>query len=219
MVTATLWVEGKLVHGFAALSSVLTAISVSMVLNPDSKYYADLKMIQADVYEDTYYDEDALFLERNSRDFAPRIEKIDRNTEIVCDWFWDQLQSGQSPSLQDVCYTKFATPDSYLRCIRSPSEGSPQRPGWGGLFSIVLKTEAAGRAFYDALACEKGPSLGTNFTLACPYTLLAHWSELEWASDCGVPSNLVRISVGLEDPETLLQWCKDALAASDAAMT
>ena len=27
-------------------------------------------------------------------------------------------------------------------------------------------------AFYDALDVYKGPSLGTNYTLACPYTLL-----------------------------------------------
>jgi cystathionine gamma-synthase len=31
------------------------------------------------------------------------------------------------------------------------------------------------QAFFDALDTHKGPSLGTNFTLACPYTLLAHY--------------------------------------------
>ena len=28
----------------------------------------------------------------------------------------------------------------------------------------------------------KGPSLGTNFTLACPYTILGHYLELDWAA-------------------------------------
>ena len=39
--------------------------------------------------------------------------------------------------------------------------------------------------------------MGTNFTLACPYTLLAHYTELKWAASYGVESELVRISVGL----------------------
>lgn len=53
--------------------------------------------------------------------------------------------------------------------------------------------------FYDALNLSKGPSLGTNFTLVCPYTLLAHYYELPWAKDFGVEKDLIRISVGLED--------------------
>ena len=58
-------------------------------------------------------------------------------------------------------------------------------------------------SIYDRLAFCKGPSLGTVFTLACPFTLLAHYTELEWAESCGVSRYLIRISVGLEDPEDL----------------
>jgi hypothetical protein len=59
------------------------------------------------------------------------------------------------------------------------------------------------RTFYDSLDVAKGPSLGTNFTLVCPYTLLAHYHELDFAISCNVPPNLLRISVGLEPLETL----------------
>jgi cystathionine gamma-synthase len=55
--------------------------------------------------------------------------------------------------------------------------------------------------FFDALNIAKGPSLGANFTLVCPYTLLAHYTELEWAESFGVDRRLVRVSVGLEDYE------------------
>src|SRR5258708_10229814 len=58
---------------------------------------------------------------------------------------------------------------------------------------------------YDRLPFCKGPSLGTIFTLACPFTLLAHYAELDWAEACGVSRYLIRISVGLEDPEELWQ--------------
>ena len=50
-----------------------------------------------------------------------------------------------------------------------------------------------------SLKVSKGPSLGTNFTLVCPYTLLAHYGELSWAASFGVNVGIVRISVGLED--------------------
>lgn len=78
---------------------------------------------------------------------------------------------------------------------------------------MVLESEEAAVAFFDALRVSKGPSLGTNFTLACPYTLLAHYDELEWAAGCGVASHLVRVSVGLEDADDLCQRFDEALRA------
>jgi cystathionine gamma-synthase len=36
-------------------------------------------------YEDNYWAEDVLFMERNSRDFVQRIEKINKNAEAICD--------------------------------------------------------------------------------------------------------------------------------------
>jgi cystathionine gamma-synthase len=61
------------------------------------------------------------------------------------------------------------------------------------------------------MAVCKGPSLGTSFTLAWPFTLLAHYTELEWAESCGVSRNLIRISVGLEDPELTWQRLEQAI--------
>ena len=55
------------------------------------------------------------------------------------------------------------------------------------------------------LAVCKGPSLGAEFTLACPFTLLAHYGELDWAESCGVSRYLIRLSVGLENPRELWQ--------------
>lgn len=65
---------------------------------------------------------------------------------------------------------------------------------------------------FDKLETAKGPSLGTNFTLCSPYTLLAHYGELEWAASFGVESDLVRISVGLEETEELVQIFERGLA-------
>lgn len=62
--------------------------------------------------------------------------------------------------------------------------------------------------FFDHLNVRKGPSLGTCYTLACPYTVLAHYDELAWAAACGVSASLIRVSVGLEDAEVRpVLWC------------
>ena len=63
----------------------------------------------------------------------------------------------------------------------------------------------------NSLRVSKGPSLGTNYSLACPYTLLAHYGELGWAEDCGVPRDLVRISTGLEEVDDLVGRFEEAL--------
>jgi cystathionine gamma-synthase len=41
--------------------------------------------------------------------------------------------------------------------------------------------------------------------------LLAHFNELEWAESCGVSRYLIRLSVGLEDPEELWRRLDSAL--------
>lgn len=47
--------------------------------------------------------------------------------------------------------------------------------GYSGLFSLVLKDAAQTSApfFFDRLAINKGPNLGTTFSLCCPFTLLS----------------------------------------------
>ena len=36
-------------------------------------------------YEDNYWPEDAIFMERNSRDFVSRIDRINENAEAICE--------------------------------------------------------------------------------------------------------------------------------------
>lgn len=109
-------------------------------------------------------------------------------------------------------YPKFITSHNYSACARTAPEA-----GFGGLFSVTFTSIAASKAFFDTLECCKGPSLGTNFTLACPYTVLAHYLELEWAAEFEVEEGLVRVSVGLEDEKTLLEWFSRALTAAEEA--
>ncbi|KAI9593058.1 pyridoxal phosphate-dependent transferase [Syncephalis fuscata] len=151
-------------------------------------------------YEDMFWWEDAIFLERNSRTFAKRVTQINNTAESLCDYLH------MHPKVAAVYYPKYVTKNIYDMHKRPDG-------GYGGLFSLLLHTPEAARAFFDALPCAKGPSLGTNFTLACPYTLLAHYNELEWAAEYGVSAYLIRVSVGLEEPAQLRKWFDTAFAA------
>lgn len=192
----------------------------SLVLNPARRHYASLKERLATRYEDVYFDEDAIFMERNSRNFSQRAAKIDANAERVCDLLHAAAaaaQSSPSSPITEVFYPKWQTAAHYAaRCRRLPPGGGGSG-GFGGLFSLAFASQRAAEAFFDALACEKGPSLGSNFTLACPYTILAHYGELDWAARYGVPGSLVRVSVGLEDPGWLHDVFASAVRAAEEA--
>jgi cystathionine gamma-synthase len=80
-------------------------------------------------------------------------------------------------------------------------------------FSLVLRApERITPRFFDAQRFCKGPNLGTYFSLCCPFTLLAHFDELEWAENCGVSRYLLRFSVGLESPSELIERLARGLA-------
>lgn len=44
-----------------------------------------LKEVMEQDYEDNYWPEDAIYMERNSRDFISRIDRINTNAEAICD--------------------------------------------------------------------------------------------------------------------------------------
>lgn len=108
------------------------------------------------------------------------------------------------PAVAQVWHPSLVTRENYDK-IRS-AQG-----GYGALLSFVLKNPKKAAKVFDALQVSKGPSFGTPFTLACPYTLLAHFSELEWAEACGVPAQLIRVSCGAEDSDGLLAVFAKAL--------
>ena len=78
-----------------------------------------------------------------------------------------------------------------------------------GLLSVVFDKDLA--FYYDKLQVAKGPSLGTEFTLAMPYVYLAHYeylkseSGLNKLSELGINPNLLRISVGTEPIENIIK--------------
>lgn len=132
-------------------------------------------------------------------------QRIQKVKETWCQYYW-LFRISVLSLVSSVYYPKFVCREHY-DAVKRP-EG-----GYGGLFSMELHSEKAAQQFYDNLHCAKGPSLGTNFTLASPYTILAHYTELDWAEQFGVSRYLVRVSVGLEERQNLLDIFKKALDA------
>jgi cystathionine gamma-synthase len=125
----------------------------SAILNPAGRYYDTLKKFMAQDYEDNFFEEDAMFLERNSRDFVSRIARINTNAEAICEVLL------QHPRIKQVNYPKHSPSRKYYDACRLPNGG------YGGLLSATFYSMDDAIVFYDHLNTAKGPSLGTNFTL------------------------------------------------------
>ncbi len=189
-------VTTSLTKAFSGAGDVMAG---SVILNSNSPHHTAFSSFLAAHADHELWRGDAVALEKNSRDFVQRVAVMSRNSIALA----DHLRA----------HPKVA------RVWHSTTEGGPgyrhiQRPegGHGCLFSFVLKDAAkTSPPFYDALRITKGPSLGTNFSLVCPYTLLAHYDELDWAESCGAHRHLIRVSTGLEPLADLISRFDEAL--------
>lgn len=174
----------------------------SAILNSASKHADRLRTALQDDFEDMLIDADAEVLEKNSRDVRERVSVINSNAEILA-------KRLSQHSLVDRVYHPSLNAD-----VAAMPASSTLSVGYGGLLSVVLKNPAATTpAVFDRLEVCKGPNLGTNFTLCCPYTILAHYTELDFVEECGVSRWLLRISIGIEPVEELWQRFERAFAA------
>ncbi|HEX6983956.1 MAG TPA: aminotransferase class I/II-fold pyridoxal phosphate-dependent enzyme [Planctomycetaceae bacterium] len=172
----------------------------SVVVNPRGPFAGDLAagLRRAGAF---LWGDDAVVLERNSRDYLGRAADINRNAEALAEFLVGH------PAVAAVHYPKSRARGLYDAFRRRGG-------GYGGLLSFELHDapRAASRTF-DALRVCKGPNLGTGYTLVCPYTLLAHYGELEFAESCGVSRHLIRVSVGTEPTDELIRRFDAALAS------
>ncbi|AET39943.1 cystathionine gamma-synthase Ecym_5169 [Eremothecium cymbalariae DBVPG len=166
----------------------------SLVLNPSSRLYKlARRFFASDDYEDLLWCEDSIYLERNSRDCVSRSMKINENAE--------RLLKGTLLPLEGTLFKKIYYPSLTSSETKANYDAVKCQPngGYGGLFSLTFFDDECAKAFFNSLDLCKGPSLGTNFTLACPYTILAHYGEMDVVAKYGLEKNLVRVSIGLED--------------------
>jgi cystathionine gamma-synthase len=171
----------------------------ALICNPRSPLHAELKSLLRAEHEELLWPDDAVVLESQAQGFPERMKRHNAYGLFIA----ERLR--QHSAVERVWYPKWEFSEAYEH-VRRPDGG------WGALITFLPKNaESESPRIYDRLELCKGPSLGAIFSLVCPFTLLAHYSELEWAEACGVSRYLLRISVGLEDPEVTWQRIRRAL--------
>ena len=169
------------------------------IVNPESPWYERLRDAIDREYEDVLWGGDALLLAQYSDQFPARVQQINRTAEQLVEF------CRSHPAVAEVYYPKYTTPGNFAAVQRAGG-------GYGGLFSLLLRDpERNTQPFFDSLRFCKGPNLGTYFSLCCPFTMLAHFDELDWAESCGVSRHLLRFSTGLEPAPDLIDRLKTAL--------
>ncbi|RXW14166.1 hypothetical protein EST38_g11690 [Candolleomyces aberdarensis] len=168
-------------------------------------------------------------MERNPRDFEKPIQLINSNAEAACDFLRSRSIAGgysgntttntnAATQIKEVRYPKYITQEHYNHCRINPSPPRTVKRSIQWPLFLDLHYKAASQVFFDTLPCYKGPSLATNFTLVYPFTILAHFTELESAvGPYGVEEGLVRVGVGMEERGELLKGLGSALEAAEAA--
>lgn len=181
-----------------AFSGVGDVLAGSVIVNSDSPYHDDFVAFLKQNGDNDIWRGDAVALERNSRDYVERVKGMSRGSVALYEFL------AEHPAVGKVYHSIADQSGMYDHLLKEDG-------GHGCLLSFVLKDTSKAPAVYDAMEFCKGPSLGTNFSLACPYTLLAHYDELAWAESCGVDRTLIRFSCGLEPPEIIVERMKRAL--------
>ena len=186
----------SLTKSFAGSGDIMAG---SLLISPYSRWEKELSKLIPKVLLTILSDSDSIALEKASKDYKYRIPKL--NT--ACVTLKRHLESHKA--IKRVLHPELCK--NFQSLLKE--EG-----GYGCLLSFELKggMEQA-KKVYNSLKVCKGPSFGTSFTLVSPYVLLAHYQELKWAEKCGVPPHLLRVSVGLEEPEDLWSRFQKALDA------
>jgi cystathionine beta-lyase/cystathionine gamma-synthase len=138
---------------------------------------------------------------RGLKTFAVRVERQCRSALQIAQWLEQQKQ------VTKVCYPGLAShPDHAL--------AREQLAAFGGMVTFSVGTKEKAFAFWDRLKLiARAASLGGTETLTSLPILFSHTGYTpEELRKAGVDEGMVRMSVGLEDPEDLMADLRQALA-------
>ncbi len=167
----------------------------AIILNENSK----ISVMSAEFFKhaDMPYIKDIQRLALEIQNYESRMKIISSNTKKLVEYF------KTAPFIDEIFYClnpKYAT--NYQKLMIDENS-------YTGIISVTFKKDF--KEVYDSLNFAKGPSLGTEFTLLMPYTYLAHYDLItskegnEFLNQIGLPINLLRISVGIEDINEIIE--------------
>ncbi|KAL0058596.1 Cystathionine gamma-synthase [Marasmius tenuissimus] len=194
----------------------------SLAINPNSRHYTSIQSHLDSTFVDDLYSGDAVVLEFNSRDFYSRVRTVNANAVAVANFLRSRSRSFRSESsevnrlaITNVLFPEWVSRENYDICRRPCADSN----NFGYLVSITFVSVEASKAFYDALECVKAPTIGTNFTLAVPYAVLAHYNELSEVKNYGIDETLIRLSVGTEELDVIMGYIQRALEVAEKTVT
>lgn len=149
---------------------------------------------------DSVYIKDIQRMAIEIKNYKQRVKTISSNTKALVEYF------KTCPYIDKIFY-----------CLDESNKKNYEKVmlddnSYTGLISVTFKKEFA--SIFDKLNFSKGPSLGTEFTLLMPYTYLAHYDLIltkegnEFLEEIGLPIDLLRISVGAENIEDIINEFK-----------
>lgn len=209
-------VVSSLTKSFSGYADVMAG---SLVLNPRSPAYRKLRPLLRNSFHNELFVEDALVLERNSRDYLSRSAILNRNAEAVVN-FLQRKAEDNSSAVSKVLYPTVSptTRDNHTPFMRA---ATPElTPGYGCLFSVEFEQREDMIAFYEALQGHMGPHLGGHLTLALPYNEVMFGragseEQRARAESFGWSMRQIRVSVGLEDVDQLVETFAEAVKVAD----
>lgn len=187
-------------YAVPAADAMLGAVAV----RADGRYAAALAAALPE-YRIDPYPADLAVVARSVGAMAENTHRINARTRRVAQWLEDDDR------VDRVFHAEMPAERNRFATIRR-SDGGP-----GAVITLFLRGEM--ERFYDALPLIKCPSFGAGFTMACPFMYLAHYDlvtrpegrrELRAA---GIDPNLIRLSVGMEDPDEIIAALDEGLAA------
>jgi cystathionine gamma-synthase len=166
----------------------------ALILHPESRFGQMFTRVFRANFEDLFWDEDAAVLEENAKDFTRRQKIFRENTHKLYHFLKEH------EAVYKVFFPKFIVDDT-------------ESFGSSGIFSFLLyRPESATPAFFDALEVSKGPDLGMNWTMVFPYLQFARTRQHDIARESGISPYIIRVSVGLEPADELIERFEKALA-------
>ena len=145
---------------------------------------------------------DSFLVSRGIKTLPVRMRAHDANGRAVAAWLTEQ------PKVKKVFYPGLSSHPGHAVAAR-------QMSGFGGMISFDLGSIEAVKRFLDrVVVCALGESLGGVESLISHPASMTHASvEPEERLRRGITPGLVRVSVGIEDLEDILQDLANALAA------
>lgn len=201
----------SLTKSFSGLADVMGG---SVALSPTSPHYAALQPLFASKHRNELFAVDAEVLLSNSQEYLTRTATLNRNATALAKYLTDRMANDPDCPVIKVCHPSVLPSKSLYDPYLRPSTPELVIPGYGCLLTVDFEDLNAAMAFHDNCGFYPSPHLGAHVTVMLAYSMVVFGKkkeEREAMAKLGAKEEAVRISVGLEKEEDIIDTVKLAL--------